>query len=262
MKILSTLLFFLTCLAAQAQKDTILHIHKFPNGKISTLVVLKDDREGYAKAFDFSGKVIYHNYVRRFGGHSSVTFKHHPNGMVSEAHYSSQPDGGIQWYRSWTSFDDKGNKLDERHENWDDRLTIPTYKIRDSIYTSPVVPIVQPNPSPKVEPKKPEPKPDKPETIACAVIHRNKTAFINHSNQKILLHISHAGKDTLIVLGPRKTYSGPTYITAQIAGPLTQNIRYQFNATKKNRVIDSATDFVALSPEETLHRVHFYARRK
>lgn len=249
-----------------AQKDTILHQHKFPNGKTSTICVLKDDREGYAKAYDFSGKEIYHSYIRRFGGHASVSFKHHANGMVREAHYSSHPDGGIQWYNTWTTFDEQGNKTGERHNNWDDRVTVPTHMIHDTIlfkHTHAPNPIIKPDVQTPIKPKpKTNPVQPKKEVVECASIHQNRTYFINHSKSSILLSVSYKGKDTLIVLKPKKTFEGPTYISAQISSPIKQNVQYKFNSKKKNQVVDSVIEAVKTSELETVYRVHFYSRRK
>lgn len=255
---------FYFCSSFWAQKDTILHHHKFPNGKTSTLIVLKDNREGYAKAFDFAGKEIYHSYIRRFGGHASVTFKHHPNGMVREAHYSSHPDGGIQWYNTYTSFDENGNKLSERHYNWDDRVTIPHHVTPDSLLFRPTfTPRVSPDVQPPIkhEPSI-NPQSQKKEVVQCAAIHKNTTQFVNHSKSKILLSINHQGKDTIIVLKPRKTFEGPTYISAQISSPLGHNVRFKFNCTKKNCVIDSSIEIIIIGELETQHRVHLYSRKK
>ncbi len=271
MKNLFTLFYLLLSLVALSQNDTIIQQHKFPNGKTSTLTVLKNNHDGYAVAYNLEGKEIYRSYIRRFGGHASVSFKHHDNGMVKEAYYSSHPDGGIQWYRSWTTFDDQGNKTGERNDNWDDRVTVmPTQIYRDSVSTPKENP-KQPKPDPKKKvettpdlPHAPtlNPQPKKQEVVACASIHQNKTEFVNHSNRRILLNINHAGKDTLVVLKPRKTYIGPTYISAQISSPMNQNVRIKFNCSRKNCVIDSANEVVKQEEFSTLHRIHFYARKK
>lgn len=163
MKTCYTISFIFFIFAAWGQQDTILHHHKFQNGKTSTIVVLKENREGYAKAYNFQGKEIYHSDVRRFAGHASVTFKHNDNGIVKEAYYSSHPDGGIQWYRSWTTFDDQGNKIGERVDNWDDQVTVPTHRIPDSLLYSPTVPRVKPDVQPHIKPApKVEPVPELP----------------------------------------------------------------------------------------------------
>ena len=278
---MKTLLLFFAFTCTQfswSQNDTIVHLHKFPNGKTSTIIFIKEFQEGYAKAFNFKGEEIYHNHVRRFAGHATVTFKHHPNGMVKEAHYSSHPDAGIQWYKSWTTFDDQGNKLREEHQNWNDRVTVPHHRIPDSLLfrqTPPprVIPDVQPEvkPDPHKTPDldpvhQPNPilKPTeiKKEVVGCAEIHQNHTRFINHSRRKILLNINHQGKDTLVILRPRKSFEGPTYISAQIKSPMNHNVRFSYNCTRKNCKIDSVLEIREIDRLETQHRVHFYARRK
>jgi hypothetical protein len=260
--------------SGMSQQDTILHHHKFPNGKTSTIAVLKDNREGYAKAYNHEGIEIYHSHIRRFGGHASVSFKHHDNGMVKEAHYSSHPDGGIQWYRSWTYFDENGIKTGELHDNWEDRVTVmPTRVVRDSTAnpSQPRETPMQPRPTPqkKVDsvpdiphPLTLNPQPKKTETVMCADIHKNTTAFVNHSNRRIILNINHAGKDTLVILKPRKTLAGPSYISAQISSPMQHNVHFKFSCAKKKCVIDAVNEVVKLGELETLHRVHFYARKK
>lgn len=275
MKNLFTFWLLILGLQVFSQNDTIIHQHKFPNGKTSTIAVLKDNRDGYSKAYNFEGKEIFHSYIRRFGGHASVSFKHHENGMVKEAYYSSHPDAGIQWYRSWTYFDENGNKTDERHDSWDDRVTVmPTHIYRDTTREiPPKSPVEKPQPSPtpkkKVDPIPDiphpptlNPQPQKQETVVCASIHVNKTTFINHSKRRILLNINHAGKDTLVILNPRKTFQGPTYISAQISSPMNHNVRFKYNCNKKNCIIDTVTEVHKNGDLETVHRVHFYARRK
>src|SRR5690554_1062328 len=98
MKYLSILFFSLIWSAGLAQKDTI-HIHYFPNGKVSTIQILENQREGIARAYNQKGALIYEATIRKFAGHASVHFTHYKTGAVKTANYSSAPDGGIQWYR-------------------------------------------------------------------------------------------------------------------------------------------------------------------
>ncbi len=255
-------------ISSWGQKEEIIHHHKFPNGKTSTISVIKDNREGYAKAYNFKGEEIYSRSIRRYAGHASVTFHHYPSGMVKKAEYSSHPDGGIQWYRTYTHFDENGNITSEIEDNWDTRVTVPTHYIQDTTRTKPQTP----NP---VEPPKPVvPGPDiihepihnpqlmKPEIVQCAAIHQNRTEFVNHSKHKIFLSVSHAGKDTIIVLKPGKTFVGPTYISAEIASPMNNNVRFQFSCKKKNCALDKTSNSTALAQYETMHTVNFYGKRK
>lgn len=278
---------FVLCIifSARAQKEEVIHHHKFPNGKTSTICVIKDDRDGYAKAFNFKGEEIYHRYIRRFAGHASVHFQHHPNGMVKKAEYSSHPDAGIQWYRTYTHFDEQGNIISEIEDNWDTRVTVPTHFRPDSTHfqnpkkpqqpvTDPLSPDINPNPvAPQTIPKPNLPdsivpyieiihEHVRPETMTCAAVHMNRTAFVNHSKHTILLNISHQNKDTIIVLKPGRMYLGPTYISAEIASPMNHNVRFKFNPKKKNVVIEYTRESKSVAEHETLHTVNFFGKRR
>jgi hypothetical protein len=291
MKTLFYIYTFFMVFSSWTQKEEIIHHHKFPNGKTSTISVIIDNRDGYAKAYNLKGQVIYERTIRRYAGHASVYFQHHPNGMVKKAEYSSHPDGGIQWYRTYTYFDEQGNITSEIEDNWDTRVTVqphfrpdtthvhkpqpvkspspdplspeinpPTYKPTTVPRPDPLSPDINPTP---VEPTTvPNPIPVKPETIQCATIHKNRTEFTNHSKHTILLSISHQGKDTIVVLKPGRVYNGPTYISAEIASPMIHNVRFQFNPKKKNVAIENTVKAVVIGQYETLHIVSFYGKKR
>lgn len=289
MKKLLAIITLLAAFSSSAQKEEIIHHHKFPNGKTSTIAVIKDNREGYAKAFNFKGEEIYHRSIRRFAGHASVTFHHYPSGMVKKADYSSHPDAGIQWYRTYTYFDENGKVTAEYEDNWDTRVTVPTHvypvnppqkpsepsnpTIPDSVkITDPLSPELNPQPvkPPTIYVPTPEiihepihnPQPFKPETIQCASIHQNRTEFVNHSKNTIYLSISYQNSDTIVVLKPGRKFVGPTYISAEIASPMNHNVRFQFSCKKKNCALDKTTSMTAIGPYETMHTVNFYGKRK
>jgi hypothetical protein len=56
-----------------------------------------------------------------------VDFRYHPNGAVSRADYSTMPDGGIQWYRSTTTFDANGKQTGFNEEGQDNYGPIPPH---------------------------------------------------------------------------------------------------------------------------------------
>ncbi len=118
MKPLFLILFVGITLVNHAQRDTI-HLHYFPNGAISTISYLDNDREGKAIAYNLKGEVIYEKGIRRIYGSAGVSFSHHKNGMVHKANYSSHPDGGIQWYRTYTEFNEKGELIHEHEDNYE-----------------------------------------------------------------------------------------------------------------------------------------------
>lgn len=96
-------------------------LHYFTTGQLSTMEWMdKDERWGKSRAFDRHGAVLTEHQTRIFAGHASVHFSYHPNGAVSQVEYSDAPDGGIQWYRSTTTFDENGNKTGFIEQGHDD----------------------------------------------------------------------------------------------------------------------------------------------
>lgn len=97
-------------------------LHHFSTGQVSTKEWMdKDGRWGRSWAYNKSGEVIFEGQTRRFAGHASVRFSYHPNGGVSKVETSDAPDGGIQWYRSTTTFDEDGKRTgfwEQGHDNY------------------------------------------------------------------------------------------------------------------------------------------------
>ncbi|MBP9080548.1 MAG: hypothetical protein KBF80_09885 [Flavobacteriales bacterium] len=122
---------FLACttsllLAAQGRESTMktdtgtVVLHWFTTGQLSSKAWMDaNDRWGHTWAYDRSGQVIFHRQTRKIAGHASVSFRYHPNGAVSRAEVSDAPDGGIQWYKSTTSFDPDGKQTGFSEEGWD-----------------------------------------------------------------------------------------------------------------------------------------------
>lgn len=113
-------------LTAQGKESTMktdtgtVVLHWFTTGQLSSKAWMDvDNRWGHSWAYDRSGKVIFDRQTRRIGGHASVDFRYHPNGAVSRADYSTMPDGGIQWYKSTTTFDTAGVQTGFSEQGWD-----------------------------------------------------------------------------------------------------------------------------------------------
>ncbi len=101
-------------------------LHRFATGELSTKEWTDPDgRWGRCWAYDRTGRVIYEQQTRRFAGHASVDLRYHPNGGVSQAEFSTMPDGGIQWYRSTTTFDEEGRQTSFSEDGWDNDGPIP-----------------------------------------------------------------------------------------------------------------------------------------
>jgi hypothetical protein len=246
-----TLLYLLFNFHAIGQIDTI-HVHFFPNGKISTISYLENNRMGKAIAYNFEGQIVFESSIRRIHGSESVTFRHHPNGMVQRADYSSHPDGGIQWYRSSTFFNYKGVKIDEQIDDFEGPGQ-PLLRIR----TLPAQPSDQTN---WEEIQKDSTSPEKPkkEVAVCANIHKNSIEIINHSRWPILFNYQFAKSDTLIIIKPGETFSGPEFISAEIAGVLNQNFSYQYASNRRNRKVKDIYEKREIAPLNTLHQIHIF----
>ncbi len=94
--------------------------------KISTSECFDDaGRWGKAIAYDRNSKVIYEQELRRVAGHSYVVFKYYPDGAVQSAHWSSAPDGGIQWYKANIAFSPDGAVISETEDSYDRMVTMP-----------------------------------------------------------------------------------------------------------------------------------------
>jgi hypothetical protein len=91
------------------------------NKQVSTITFWdKDNRWGQAWILSADKKVLAFHHTRKVGGHASLYCQYHPNGQVSKAEFSDQPDGGIQFYRCQYEFNEKGDRSyfnQERHEH-------------------------------------------------------------------------------------------------------------------------------------------------
>ncbi|MCC7502918.1 MAG: hypothetical protein IT229_10340 [Flavobacteriales bacterium] len=101
-------------------------LHYYTTGQLSTKEWTdKDQRWGRSLAYDRSGREIFNYHTRWFAGHASAHFEYHPNGAVSKVEVSDAPDGGIQWYRSVTTFDAEGNRTGFSEQGHDNEGLIP-----------------------------------------------------------------------------------------------------------------------------------------
>lgn len=165
--------FTISCswLCLSHSKDTVFIIRYHQNKKISTKQVKLSNEQlwGYAKAFDQQGKEIYIMHTRNVAGHAYVEFRYYPSGAVQQAHFTSHPDGGIQWSDIMHRFDETGKITEVIDTSSDDyghhRLTINPKILYDTLNTfrSPTVVLA----------------PKKQEVMACAEIYTTTIYLIN-----------------------------------------------------------------------------------
>jgi hypothetical protein len=251
MKLILIVNLVLFSLYSFGQRETH-HIHKFPNGKVSTIAFLEDGREGKAIAYNLKGEIIYERSIRRIHGSSSVTFTHHPNGMVHKANYSSQPDGGIQWYKTYTEFNDKGVLINEIEDNYEGPGRISP---RVRIETNPESPVT-PNQPKEIEEMKETQTLPKQEVAVCAVIHENSVEIVNHTNFAIRVTFFHKGDTTVITVQKGQTAKGPTYISAEISSPVSHNMRIEFTPLRKRINLLEITKSNTYEQYKTKHEIH------
>lgn len=147
-----------------------------------------DERWGVARAYDQQGNVIYEKNLRKIAGHSSVSFDYYPNGAVRRAEWSDAPDAGIQWYRSITTFDERGKVINESKTGWDERPSTYLKREQETVTT-------------------PQPTIPKQETVTCAVLYKNEMWVNNTTPYNVTITTTRKGQptETQQTLVPSKT---------------------------------------------------------
>ncbi len=215
-----------------------------------------NNRWGRARAFNTTGDVIYDRELRRIGGHSSVQFSYYDNGAVKKAHWSSAPDGGIQWYRANTYFSEDGKKTGEDEDSHEGpgRLTLqPQY--------------VQPS---KPQPKRPgehipQEKPPKPAVVECAVIYSSEFWFTNTTRYVVEVDATrNKNEHFTITLKPRETMKGGYMIGAERfedpAGFYKFTVKPVKGGTKQKFII-IPSDKKPDNPKKEVRRYYYEVRR-
>jgi len=171
--------------------------HYFTTGQLSSTAWTDiDGRWGHSWAYDRSGRVIFDRQTRTIGGHASVTYSYHPNGAVSKAEVSDAPDGGIQWYRSTTTFDKEGQQTGFTEQGMGNEGPIP----------GPGVRTVRQPPA--------QPAPQVPEAVREQRLFDNAYFIVARKNCRVSLRpkqASPAAKDIDAVLLKGDTLRGGSY---------------------------------------------------
>lgn len=170
-------------------------------------------RWGEAIAYDRNGKKIHEWSLRKVAGHASVTFSYYPDGGVKKAYWSSAPDGGIQWYKTTTYFEEDGTvskELEDKH---------------DRLGGSGIVQL-RPRRKPVV----------KQEVAECATIYSSEFWFENTTKRTVVIKVSHRHRSNEvkeIVLHPKETKKGGYIIEAERF--LSPEAYYDFSCAPQNK---------------------------
>ena len=114
-----------------AQPDDVCTYTYFDDGGVSSSRCLHDEGTwGTVRVYNRSGEVIGEWGMLLIPRVSNVELSFHPDGAVRRVRYSSQPDGGIQWYRSTTTYDSAGTVIGVEEEAWDMHERIRTCSAR------------------------------------------------------------------------------------------------------------------------------------
>lgn len=201
-------------------QDTLIDYHYFQSGEVSTKQIRLTDelRWGYAKAYTRDGKEIYSMQTRRVGGHASVQFRYYESGAVRTAHYTSQPDGGIQRSDIKHHFDEEGNVTSVQDFSTDDQGRFKTI----TTITGPTAPLE---------------KEFKQESMACAEIYSTEVYAINLSKRKVKImpdkSVNTDESTEPLVLRSGDTLKIASYIDAQHFSPPKGRISFTINQKKR-----------------------------
>jgi len=174
--IFTTLLVPFLFYSQKSKSDSTFEYTYFKTGKISTkrLLLSEKIKFGYLIAYNIEGKEIYNMSTRNVGGHASVSTTFYENGAIKTAHYTSQPDGGIQRGDVKHYFDEKGNitNVVDMSDDGHGRMTV-----------NPILKFEQlPNPTKEIEPEKP-----KNEVAECAIIYKTEIYAVNFTRKTQVL---------------------------------------------------------------------------
>lgn len=234
-------------------------VRYFASGQVSTKEWRdKDDRWGRSWAYAKNGAVIFEGQTRRFAGHASVRFSYHPNGAVSKAETSDAPDGGIQWYRSTTIFDEEGNRTGFWEQGHDDYGPLPR----------PTMPPRTFPPSPS-DPRAPgQPGHVEPSLPPCQRLFINEVFLVNATRQagkaKVkALHPSPALKDGDHTLAPGDTVRLGSYSMGEAFAPPEKQLSVEVRRALRNKRRVTALGVMRTDHEQigTDHRRYYLVVR-
>lgn len=215
MKKIITILFILIVTTSLSQYNCKKSIEKdgstvtkcfHTNGKLSTIETWdKNRRSGTLKAFDNNGKEIINYSLRKFAGHASVYLQYYKNGQISQAEYSSAPDGGIQFYHIIHKFNEQGFQTEYYDYSQPDGhpvLTMPKHLKKDLDNITALKDTIS-------------------KLNTCAVIHITQGKIINETNKAVSVVVKGLKNtyislcDTILTIAPHNFFITKPTVLAQ-----------------------------------------------
>ena len=231
----------------KTKSDTLFEFKYFKNGKISTKKAIPkgEVRFGYFKAYKLDGTEIYNMSIRNVGGHSSVDATYFPNGAISTAHYTGQPDGGIQHEDVTHYFDELGNVTN-------------VVDLSDDGHTSVTIPDLRPSKQ-EVITTKPEVK--KEQVVACAVIYSTEIYVVNFTRKQQTISTVKSPSNGFdfkpsLTVDPGDTIKVGMYVEAQMFTAAENQYSFEIKpkkSKKMNTVIGVWDHFIQSSPERRIY---------
>jgi len=200
------------------------------NGQPSTIEFWDNDtRWGSIKGYDNKGIELFSYGLRRIGGHASANISYHSNGQVRKVNFTSQPDGGIQYWNIVHEFNEKGE------QTYFADLSMPDGR--------PVLYIHREQPDPPVPPQE-IPVQVVPEPNICAVPYLSVFSMINHSKKPVTVKltavpnewVSFSDKEPLTIL-PGDTLEIYRVTLAEMHIDPNDVFRCEFVQKRRNRKI-------------------------
>lgn len=213
----------------------------------------KDNRWGKARAYNRKGELIYERELRRVAGHSSVQFTYYESGAVKTASWSSAPDAGIQWYKSYTTFSEDGKITGETSDSYEGPAT----------HINPLQPPTQ-KPVVKTPPAKPAPA-----TMECAVIYSSEFWFTNYTPHTVVITATrkyNKSETYTLSLHPKETLKAGQLILAQQFDDPSKTFDFSVvplkaGGKKQRLIILPSEDRQPENPTKETRRYYYEVRR-
>lgn len=213
----------------------------------------KDNRWGKAIAYSRDGRQIYERALRRVAGHSAVEFTYYESGAVKAARWSSAPDGGIQWYRSFTTFSEDGKVISETHDGYDERGPQLLYhRPGEHVPQKHVV----------------SPPPPKTTVAECAVIYSSEFWFTNYTPHSVIITATrkyNKAETFTLSLRPRETLKGGQLILAQQFDDPANTFDFTVTLQKPGKtqkfIIIPSEERLPENPSKETRRYYYEVRR-